>query len=194
MADAIWVCFSAGGAAAAEVAALPVVVWEVVPLVWALVPVLLSGLMVPVLLSGLMVPLLVSAFMLPVLLSRPSAFVSLLLPLALSFISELVLFDFSPLTLSWADFSDFSPLTLSCADFSAFEPAFMSSWARVFLAPGDCIFSSDWVVLAAGLLLSSLRFIEDPPRSDDGELCWTVEPADGLFSVPCALAKPVPAI
>jgi hypothetical protein len=34
-------------------------------------------------------------------------------------------------------------------------------------------------------------------RSDDGALCWMVEPADGasrLVPVPCALAKPVPAI
>jgi len=33
--------------------------------------------------------------------------------------------------------------------------------------------------------------------SDDGALCWTVEPADGASRpgpVPCALAKPVPAI
>jgi hypothetical protein len=32
--------------------------------------------------------------------------------------------------------------------------------------------------------------------SDDGALCWTVEPADGASRpgpVPCALAKPVPA-
>src|SRR4051794_31276167 len=95
MADAIWVCFSAGGAAVAEVAALPVVcelapaglwvVWD-----WVLVAgdllvsvacdlVLSAGFLVwafmlPLLLSA--APL-VSAFMLPLLESRPSAFMSL---------------------------------------------------------------------------------------------------------------------
>src|SRR5258708_31558304 len=65
------------------------------------------------------------------------------------------------------------------------------------------IFSSDWVVFAAGALVSdaSLRFIgvadEGAARSVDGALCWAVVPADGasrLIPVPCALAKPVPAI
>jgi hypothetical protein len=35
------------------------------------------------------------------------------------------------------------------------------------------------------------------PRSEDGALCWTLEPPDDpsrLMPVPCAFAKPVPAI
>src|SRR5216683_4752163 len=86
-------------------------------------------------------------------------------------------------------------------------PGFMSSCARWFLAPG-CVFSSDWVAfmpllepLSAPLGSEALsRFIgaaDGAPRSDDGALCWTVEPADGasrLVPVPCALANPVPAI
>src|SRR5216684_130676 len=34
------------------------------------------------------------------------------------------------------------------------------------------------------------------PRSEDGALCWALEPAEGcsLVPVPCALAKPAPAI
>src|SRR3954454_13581073 len=38
---------------------------------------------------------------------------------------------------------------------------------------------------------------EAPPRSDEGELCCVVDPADGdsrFMPVPCAFAKPVPAI
>src|SRR5260370_12628720 len=40
-------------------------------------------------------------------------------------------------------------------------------------------------------------FVGSAARSGDGALCWSVEPADGasrLIPVPCALAKPVPAI
>src|SRR5882757_5640563 len=104
MAETIWVRFSAGGAAAAEVAALPVVVCD-----FASAGLLVSAFMLPLLVS---VGLLVWAFMLPVLLSvaallsdallesmapvllsRPSAF----MPLApLVSVSELMLFDFSP--------------------------------------------------------------------------------------------------
>src|SRR6266851_4415827 len=117
----------------------------------------------------------------PLRSSRPSAFMSL--PAApFSFVSELMLFDFSP-----------------------FMPGFMSSCARWFLAAPGCIFSSDWVdflePLSAPLGSEALsRFIgaaDGAPRSDDGALCWTVEPADGasrLVPVPCALANPVPAI
>src|SRR5258708_12334665 len=34
------------------------------------------------------------------------------------------------------------------------------------------------------------------PRSEDGALCWALEPAEGcsFVPVPCALAKPAPAI
>src|ERR1700730_9357812 len=97
----------------------------------------------------------------------PSAFRSLSLPALAPSFSELMLFDFEP----WA----------------------LSS-ARWFLtAPGD--FSSDWVAFMPdeGLVGAEL------PRSEDGApcLCWAVEPADGcsrLVPVPCALAKPAPAI
>jgi hypothetical protein len=34
----------------------------------------------------------------------------------------------------------------------------------------------------------------DEGAVDDGELCWALEPADGLVSVFCAFAKLVPAI
>src|SRR6202022_519779 len=73
------------------------------------------------------------------------------------------------------------------------------SSARWFLpAPGD--FSSDCVAFmpdegfvgsAASRLLGAAEFPED------GALCWRVEPPDGasrLVPVPCALAKPAPAI
>src|SRR5882724_6424575 len=96
MAETIWVRFSAGGAAVAVVAALPVVVLcdLVVSVAWDLVVsagLLVWAFMLPLLLS---VAPLVSAFMLPVLESRPSAFMPLA-PLVVS-VSELMLFDFSP--------------------------------------------------------------------------------------------------
>src|SRR5258708_11146766 len=99
-----------------------------------------------------------SAFMLPL---RPSAFMPLVAE-PFSFVSELMLFDFSPFI-----------ILLSWADFSPFGPAFMSSWARWFFALPGCIFSSDCVVFAAGAALSdaSLRFIEGAARSEDGALC-----------------------
>jgi hypothetical protein len=48
-------------------------------------------------------------------------------------------------------------------------------------------------------LESSLRFIgvADEGAADEGAFCWTVPPADGasrLVPVPCAFAKPAPAI
>src|SRR4029453_11936757 len=82
MAVLFWGRFSGGGAAVAEVAALPVV-WDllsVVPLVWAL--------------SMPLLPSRLSVVVVPLLLSRPSAFMSLP-PLGAS-VSELMLFDFSP--------------------------------------------------------------------------------------------------
>jgi len=107
MAETIWVRFSAGGAATAEVAALPVVVCDLVS-----------------------VPLLVWAFWLPLLSrpSRPSAFMSLpplvsfseLMPLApLVSLSELMPFDFWPGAFSslrwlWPTVDDFFS---DCVDF-----------------------------------------------------------------------------
>src|ERR1700677_1744388 len=78
-------------------------------------------------------------------------------------------------------------MLLSWADFSSFGLALMLSSARWFLAPGDCIFSSD---CAAPLCVESLRFIG---VADDG----AARSADGALRsvpVPCALANPVPAI
>src|SRR5437899_1392958 len=121
-----------------------------------------------------------------------SAFMSL--PALLSF-SELMLFDFEP----WA-FSSVRWLLAAPGDFSSDWLAFMSdegfealSSARWLLAaPGD--FSSDCVAFMPDEgLFSAAEF----PRSEDGALCWALEPADGCsrsFPVPCALAKPAPAI
>src|SRR4051812_35896125 len=120
--------------------------------------------------------------MLPLLLS---AFMSFDAP-AFSF-SELMLFERSPfILLSWADFS---PLA----------PAFMSSCARWFLAALWSM-SLDWADFGASAgapLCEESRFIgfAAEPRSDDGALCCVVAPPeDGASRVPCALAKPVPAI
>src|SRR6266702_8385470 len=75
------------------------------------------------------------------------------------------------------------------------------SSVRWFLAaPGD--FSSDCVAFMPDegpVGSAALRFdgAAELPRSDDGALCWTVEPADGAsrpIPVPCAFAKPAPAI
>src|SRR5260221_1458486 len=101
MAETIWVRFSAGGANAAEVAALPVVVCDWVLVAGDLVVsvacdlVLSAGFLVwAFILSPLLsVAPFCSALVLPVLLSRPSAFMSL--PPLVS-VSELMLFDFSP--------------------------------------------------------------------------------------------------
>src|ERR1700722_18043557 len=113
--------------------------------------------------------------------------------LVLSF-SELMPFDFSPFILLLFRL-------LSWADFSPFGPVFMASCARWLLLPCGAIFWSDCVVFSAGALESSRRFVgvadEGAARSDDGALCWTAEPAAGasrLIPVPCAFAKPVPAI
>src|ERR1700712_1640526 len=90
MAETIWVRFSAGGAAVAEVAALPVVCD------FASAGLLVSAFILPPLVSA--APLLSDALLelesMPLLLSRPSAFMSLP-PLVVS-VSELMLFDFSP--------------------------------------------------------------------------------------------------
>src|SRR4051812_13845079 len=101
IAEAIWPRFSAGGAAVAEVAALPVVLLSV-----ALEPALLSA--VP-LLSVALEPALLSAV--PLLSAAPleSAFLaaSFFMP---SLDSELMPFERSPfILLSWADFSPFAP-------------------------------------------------------------------------------------
>src|SRR6266702_2205770 len=140
MAETIWVCFSGGGAAAAEVAALPVVVCDLAPAA----------------------PL-VSAFMLP-LLSRPSAFMSLA---PLVWVSELMLFDFSPL-------GDCVP----CA-----------------LLPDGAFFSLDSAPFMPVLPLS--RFIVPDAAPPDGAVCCVAAPPDApsrFVPVPCAFAKPVPAI
>src|SRR4030088_414737 len=119
MAEAIWVCFSGGGAGVAEVAALPVV--------------LLSVLLEPVLLSAAAGFALFGRASLDwalfiVLPLRSSAFRSLLAA-PLSLVSALMLFEFSPFMLSWADFS-------------GLLAAFRSSWARCFLLLCGGIFSS----------------------------------------------------
>src|ERR1700682_4282692 len=87
IAEEIWVCFSGGGAAVAEVAALPVVLLSVEDLDCAL---FMPSLDIP----SLDMPSLDCALF--ILLLRSSAFMSLA-PLALS-VSELMLFDFSPFT------------------------------------------------------------------------------------------------
>src|SRR3979411_2212345 len=68
--------------------------------------------------------------------------------------------------------------------------------------PDEGLASSDWVAFMpvdgfAGSAASRLVGAAELPRSDDGALCWTVEPPVAppwLIPVPCALAKPVPAI
>jgi hypothetical protein len=71
------------------------------------------------------------------------------------------------------------------------------------LLPPGAIFSSDWVdfMLESEPLdsLASFRFIgvaaDGAARSDEGALCWVAVPADGASRpIPCALARPVPAI
>src|SRR6266403_5297587 len=59
--------------------------------------------------------------------------------------------------------------------------------------PDGLFFSSDCVAFMPDEgLFSAAEF----PRSEDGALCCAVEPADGcsFVPVPCALAKPAPAI
>jgi hypothetical protein len=77
----------------------------------------------------------------------------------------------------------------------------MSSERWVLAAPGD--FWSDCVAFmpdegpVGSAASRPVGAAEVPLRSDEGALCWAVEPADGasrLMPVPCALAKPVPAI
>src|SRR5229473_1300537 len=78
----------------------------------------------------------------------------------------------------------------------------LSSARWVLAAPGA--FSSDCVAFMPddGLFFSSacVAFMPDEGLfsvAEDGALCWALEPADGcsrFVPVPCALAKPVPAI
>src|SRR6266436_2225744 len=132
-------------------------------------------------------PLLPSAFMsLP---GWPSAFMSLpLLPspfmslpaLAPSF-SELL--DFWPCTLS-----------LSSARWLLAAPGDLSSDCVAFMPDEGPFFSSDCVAFMSD---EGFDWAAEFPRSEDGALCWALEPADGcsrLVPVPCALAKPAPAI
>src|ERR1700704_1810768 len=76
---------------------------------------------------------------------------------------------FSPFMLSWADFSPLGAMSLDWADFGASA--------------------------GAPLCEASLRFIG--VAAEGGALCCVAAPDDGasrLVPVPCALAKPVPAI
>src|SRR5713226_6264024 len=71
-----------------------------------------------------------------------------------------------------------------------FEPWALSSARWLLAALGN--FCSDCVAF-----MSDERFdwAAEFPRSEDGALCWALEPADGcsrLVPVPCALAKPAP--
>src|SRR4030095_12183476 len=95
----------------------------------------------------------------------PSAFMSL------AFRSLPPLLSFSELMLF-----DFGPWALSSA--------------RWFLAaPGDL--SSDCVAFMSD---EGFDWAAECPRSEDGALCWALEPGCSRFPVPCALAKPAPAI
>src|ERR1700681_1724805 len=66
--------------------------------------------------------------------------------------------------------------------------------------PDEGLVSSDAFMPDEGLVDSvASRLVgaaDGAARSDDGALCWTVEPdgASRLPPVPCAFAKPVPAI
>src|SRR6266446_7045044 len=117
-------------------------------------------------------PLLPSAFMsLP---GWPSAFMSL--PLLPSPFMSL-----PALAPSFSELLDFWPCTLS-----------LSSARWLLAAPGDL--SSDCVAFMSD---EGFDWAAEFPRSEDGALCWALEPADGcsrLVPVPCALAKPAPAI
>src|SRR5712671_6839494 len=101
----------------------------------------------------------------------PSAFMSLpLLPSA--FMSLPPLLSFSELIF------DFGPWALSSA-------------RGLLAAPGDL--SSDCVAFMSD---EGFDWAAEFPRSEDGALCWALEPAEGcsFVPVPCALAKPAPAI
>jgi hypothetical protein len=70
-----------------------------------------------------------------------------------------------------------------------FGPWALSS-ARWFLAaPGDL--SSDCVAFMSD---EGFDWAAAFPRSEDGAPCWALEPGCSRFPVPCALAKPAPAI
>src|SRR5712672_3107998 len=67
----------------------------------------------------------------------------------------------------------------------------LSSARWLLAAPGD--FSSDCVAFMSD---EGFDWAAEFPRSEDGALCWALEPAEGcsFVPVPCALAKPAPAI
>src|SRR5437879_6178858 len=91
---------------------------------------------------------------------------------------------------------------LSCrpsrpSDFMSLPPFMWSSVRWFFSAPID--FCSDCVDFMSDLPPLSRCIVPDegPPRSEEGALCCAVEPADPEsrpMPVPCAFAKPVPAI